>query len=106
MGTIVIPTFGVILHGALCLLQPSLERSESGVEVKRLIFNAFWRIIVLRPEGNWVPVVAKEGNANLGSGFPTIILAEKVMIQEPLKFVIRVWLVDVVPFLSWMDTKP
>lgn len=47
-----------------------------------------------------------DGNPDSGSFFPSIFNALGIVIEEPLQLIVGLLLVEVVPFLRGMHTKP
>lgn len=66
----------------------------------------FWRVVVLGPEANGRSIVSQEGDADLRGLFPTIIFTKKEMVQKALHVIIGVRLVNVVPLMGCVYTKP
>jgi hypothetical protein len=77
------------------------------LQIKRMILGPCGRVVVFRTVGDSRAISeAQERSANFGRVLPSIVLAQQVVIQEPLKVVIALRLVDIVPLLSRVDAKP
>lgn len=101
------PSVGVVRYsGDLARLLIG-ETALSGLQVQRMILGSCGRVVVLRTVGNSRSISeAQKRSADFGRILPSIVFAQQVVVQEPLKVVVALRLVDVVPLLNGVDAKP
>lgn len=83
-----------------------LQRSILAVQVESSVLDVCWWVCGVDSIHHTRKIEAYQGVSNPRRRFPAIISAFEILVKEPLEVVVLRLLIEIMPFLRMVDSKP